>query len=49
MKERYVCVPLTSDRKHLEEIRDFVIEREADVSNIQDEVIGLEAYLKTRV
>ncbi len=46
MNERYCCVPLTSDKKNLEDIKDFQIDREADVSCIDDEVIGLEAYLK---
>ena len=46
MSSRYECVPLTSDEIHLEQIKEFVIEREAEESIIEDEVIGLEAYLK---
>lgn len=46
MNERYVCVPLTSDRKNLEKIREFTIDREQSFSHIPDGVYGLEAYLK---
>lgn len=46
MSEPFVCVPLTSDVQHLKEIQNFVIDREKDVSSLEDKVIGLEAYLK---
>ena len=32
--------------KYIEEIKDFCIDREANVSCIHDSVIGLESYLK---
>ena len=46
MSNPYICVPLTSLPANKVAINDFVIEREADVSSIEDEVIGLESYLK---
>jgi len=46
MTERYECVAFTSDPKYIEEIKDFCIDREANVSCIHDSVIGLESYLK---
>lgn len=46
MTDLYECVPLTSDENHLQLIRDFKIDREADISSVQDKVIGLESYLK---
>ena len=42
----YVCVPITSDKAHLEQIKSFKIDREVYVSAIPDKIIGLEAYLK---
>ena len=46
MNERFECVPLTSDSKHLNLIRDFVIDREAEYANLPDKIVGLESYLK---
>lgn len=46
MKDLFICVPLLSDIHHKEQIMDFVIDREAAFSSIQDKVVGLEAYLK---
>ncbi len=46
MNDQFICVPFTSDINHLDKIKDFVIDREADYSNNPDEVIGLESYLK---
>lgn len=46
MNGPFACVPLRSDIRHLKQIEDFVIDREKDVSSIEDKVIGLEAYLK---
>ena len=42
----YVCIPLTSDKKHLLQLNSFVIDRESDVSMLSDKIIGLESYLK---
>ena len=46
MSEGFICVPLLADRKHLSQIEDFTIDREAEYSHRTDKVIGLEAYLK---
>jgi len=46
MNERFKCVPLTSNSKHLNMIREFTIDREQEVAHIPDKIIGLEAYLK---
>ena len=46
MNEPFVCVPLTSDIRHIKQIQDFVIDREKDISSLPDKIIGLEAYLK---
>lgn len=46
MKPQFKCVPLTSDIKHRKEIKNFVIDREAEYPSKEDAVIGLEAYLK---
>ena len=46
MTDRYVCVSLTSDINHKEEIKSFTIDREADYANDPSKIIGLEAYLK---
>lgn len=43
---RYICVPLTSDSRHKDEIKSFVIDREKSIVSDEDAVIGLEAYLK---
>lgn len=46
MNERFKCVPLTSNSKHLNMIREFTIDREQEDAHIPDKIIGLEAYLK---
>ena len=46
MNNRYVCVPLTSDENHRNEIKSFMIDREARYANDPYKIIGLEAYLK---
>ena len=43
---KYECVPLTSDKRYLGKIQEFIIDREKNVSSIPDKVIGLESYLK---
>ena len=43
---RHICVPLTDNEKHKEEIENFVIDREASIPKDTDYVVGLEAYLK---
>lgn len=43
---RYVCVPLTSDLIHKDEIKSFVIDREKSIKSNDGAIIGLEAYLK---
>ena len=46
MSERYVCEKFVSNVRNVEQIADFTIDRESSVANIEDKVIGLEAYLK---
>ena len=46
MTEPFVCVPLLSDEQHLEQIKDFTIDRESEYSHRTDKIMGLEAYLK---
>lgn len=46
MSDRYICVPLTSDKNHKNEIKSFIINREAGYANDPCKIIGLEAYLK---
>ena len=46
MKRDFVCVPLLSDRNHLAQIQNFVIDREAEFEKYIDKVIGLAPYLK---
>ena len=46
MNQLFECVPLTSDVRHIEQIRAFVIDREKEVSCREDKIIGLESYLK---
>ena len=43
---RYICIPLTSNDEHEEEINSFVIDREKSIPSDTDAIIGLEAYLK---
>ena len=40
MNDKYICVPLLSDGKYYYKIRDFAIDREADVEKIKDKVIS---------
>ncbi len=42
----FICVPLLSDEDHLNQIQNFVIDREKEFEKIQDKVIGLAPYLK---
>ena len=41
MNQLFECVPLTSDVRHIEQIRAFVIDREKEVSCREDKIIGL--------
>lgn len=46
MSNRYICVPLTSDKNHKIEIKTFTIDRESRYASDPSKIIGLEAYLK---
>ena len=48
MSSQFVCVPLTSRKKHQQLIQGFKIDRESSVAGLPDQIIGLEAYLKRR-
>ena len=46
MIREYSCIPLISDTNNLNSLKNFTIDRESEVSNIREKIIGLEAYLK---